>query len=190
MQTESQSPAMQLQPTNIAQCHPASTVQLQGQQIARPNGYQNQLLEQNVWDCVQHLLPTVQQELFWITQQQVGMHMQRYQMLGANVGKINTGYSGGWNNQQNAGWASGIQSPSKYAGRPTWILIQYLLLRVRLLSISKAICTVHCRHMKASAKRGKTLSQHLLARKPIVTNRKEEQALVSHTNHLEYCSFR
>ncbi|CAD6264292.1 unnamed protein product [Miscanthus lutarioriparius] len=104
---------MQLQLTNIAQCHPASTVQLQGQQIARPNGYQNQLLEQNVWDCVQHLLPTVQQEHFWITQQQVGMHMQRYQMLAANVGKMKTGYSGGWNNQQNAGWASGIQSPSK-----------------------------------------------------------------------------
>ncbi|XP_066345098.1 uncharacterized protein [Miscanthus floridulus] len=116
MQTESQSPAMHLQPTNIAQCHPASTVQLQGQQIARPNGYQNQL-EQNVWDCVQHLLPTVQQEHFWITQQQVGMHMQRYQMLGANVGKMNTGYSGGWNNQQNAGWASGIQSPSKVCGQ-------------------------------------------------------------------------
>lgn len=34
MQTESQSPAMQLQPTYIAQCHPASIVQLQGQQIA------------------------------------------------------------------------------------------------------------------------------------------------------------
>jgi len=114
MQTESQSPAMQLQPTNTAQCHPASTVQLQGPQIARPSGHQNHFLGQNVWDCVQHLLPTVQQEHFWITQQQVGMHMQRYQMLGANVGKMNTGYSGGWNNQQNAAvWASGIQSPSK-----------------------------------------------------------------------------
>jgi len=43
--------------------------------------------------------------------------MQRYQMLGANVGKMNTGYSGGWNNQQNAGWASGIQSPSKVCGQ-------------------------------------------------------------------------
>lgn len=117
MQTESQSPAMQLQPTNIAQCHPASTVQLQGQQIARPNGHQNHLLGQNVWDCVQHLLPTVQQEHFWITQQQVGTHMQRYQMLGANVGKMNTGYSGGWNNQHNDGWASGIQSPSKVCGQ-------------------------------------------------------------------------
>lgn len=108
MHTESQSPAMQLQPTNIAQCHPASMVQLQG---PRPNGHQNHLLGQNVWE--QPLLPTVQQEHFWITQQQVGTHMQRYQMLGANVGKMNTGYSGGWNNQQNAGWASGIQSPSK-----------------------------------------------------------------------------
>ncbi|TKW03044.1 hypothetical protein SEVIR_7G040000v4 [Setaria viridis] len=110
MQSDNQHPVMQLQPTNIAQCHWENMAQLQGQPIAQPNGHQSYLLSQNVCAYAQHLQPTVQQQYFWINQQPVGL--QRYQMLGANVAKTNDGYSGGWNNQQNAGWASGIQSPS------------------------------------------------------------------------------
>uniref|UniRef100_K3YEU2 Uncharacterized protein n=1 Tax=Setaria italica TaxID=4555 RepID=K3YEU2_SETIT len=110
MQSDNQHPVMQLQPTNIAQCHWENMAQLQGQPIAQPNGHQSYLLSQNVCAYAQHLQPTVQQQYFGINQQPVGL--QRYQMLGANVAKTNDGYSGGWNNQQNAGWASGIQSPS------------------------------------------------------------------------------
>ncbi|OEL32583.1 hypothetical protein BAE44_0006398 [Dichanthelium oligosanthes] len=97
MHSHNQRPAMQLQPTNVARYHPASMAQLQGQPIAQPN----------VCAYAQHLQPTVQQQHFGITQQQVGE--QRHQMLGANAVKMNDGYSGGWNNQQNAGLASGIQ---------------------------------------------------------------------------------
>ncbi|KAF8647272.1 hypothetical protein HU200_065419 [Digitaria exilis] len=111
MHSRSQHPAMQLHPTNTAQFHQPNMAQLQGNPIAWPNdGYHNHLARQNVYAYEQHLQPTVQQH-FGITQQHVGM--QNCQMRGANVANMNDGHSGGWNNHQNAGLSSGIQSPLK-----------------------------------------------------------------------------
>ncbi|CAN6242448.1 unnamed protein product [Urochloa humidicola] len=111
VQSHNQYPVMQLQPTDVTGCHPFNMAQLQGQPIAQPNGQQNYLLSQNVCSYGPHLQPTVQQQYFGINQQQVGM--QRYQKLGANVVRMNDGYSGGWNNQSNVVCLSGIQSPLK-----------------------------------------------------------------------------
>ncbi|CAO2041664.1 unnamed protein product [Urochloa humidicola] len=111
VQSHNQHPVMQLQPTDVTGCHPFNMAQLQGQPIAQPNGHQNYLLSQNVCSYGPHLQPTVQQQYFGINQQQVGM--QRYQMLGANVVRMNDGCSGGWNNKSNVVCPSGIQSPLK-----------------------------------------------------------------------------
>ncbi|KAL6885622.1 hypothetical protein ACP4OV_010401 [Aristida adscensionis] len=120
IRSQNQCQPMQQMPTNFAWCQPSSRAQLQGDPVVRPSTQQNPTFRQNTSGiCEQHWQPA---KLMTNNQQGLGanqqkMQMQRYQMLGANVTNMNTGYHEGLNNQQNPGWASGLQSPLKACGQ-------------------------------------------------------------------------
>ncbi|CAL5028872.1 unnamed protein product [Urochloa decumbens] len=154
MHSHNQYPVMQMQPTDLTGCHPVNMAQLQGQPLVQPNGHQNYLLSQNVCSYGPHLQPTAQQQYFGINQQQVGM--QRYQMLGANVARMNDGYSGGWNNELNVVCASGIQSPLKASDqvalkRQNNMESQLMILAQKQNTINQQ-SNVHCPSSQSQAK--------------------------------------
>ncbi|KAK3145323.1 hypothetical protein QOZ80_4AG0327320 [Eleusine coracana subsp. coracana] len=121
MQSQSKRQEMQLQHTSFGSCNQASVAQLRGQPVVRPNAQQpDQLLNQNV----SGIYGVQQQPMHFVRNHQglrVNQHhtnSQWYQMVGANnVAKLNSGYPGGLNSQQNVGCTAGEQSSFKACGQ-------------------------------------------------------------------------